>query len=133
VSDRTRLTISLLSLRIGVAIVMGIWALDKIVKPEHASRVFENFYGISGLGRGAFLSLGLAQLLLVGAFVAGISKRLTYGAVLVLHAISTFSSYQQYLDPFSNLLFFAAWPMLAACLSLYLLRDRDTLWTAGRS
>ena len=26
-----------------------------------------------------------------------------------------------------NLLFFAAWPMLAACLALYLLRDYDRL------
>lgn len=30
---------------------------------------------------------------------------------------------------FDNLLFFAAWPMLAACFSLYLLRDQDTLGT----
>ena len=58
-------------------------------------------------------------------------RRLTYGAVLVLHAISTLSSYRQYLSPFegSNLLFFAAWPMLAACVGLYLLRDHDTLFT----
>lgn len=42
--------------------------------------------------------------------------------VLLLHGISTLSSYRQYLDPFNNLLFFAAWPMLAACFALYLLR-----------
>jgi putative oxidoreductase len=30
---------------------------------------------------------------------------------------------------FDNLLFFAAWPMLAACIALYLLRDQDTLLT----
>jgi hypothetical protein len=46
--------------------------------------------------------------------------------VLLLHAVSTFSSYRQYLDPFNNLLFFAAWPMLAACFTLYTLRDLDT-------
>ena len=35
------------------------------------------------------------------------------------------------LDPFNNpnLLFFAAWPMLAACFTLYYLRDQDTLMT----
>jgi putative oxidoreductase len=32
-----------------------------------------------------------------------------------------------YLDPFSNLLFFAARPMLAACIALYMLRDFDTI------
>lgn len=56
-------------------------------------------------------------------------KRLVYGLVLALHAVSTFSAFRQYLDPFSNLLFFAAWPMLAACFALYYLRDLDTLWT----
>ena len=35
---------------------------------------------------------------------------------------------------FDNLLFFAAWPMLAACFALYLLRDLDTLGVvSGRS
>jgi len=34
---------------------------------------------------------------------------------------------RQYLNPWQNLLFFAAWPMLAACVALYLLRDADTL------
>lgn len=29
----------------------------------------------------------------------------------------------------SNILFFAAWPMLAACFALYYLRDLDTRWT----
>lgn len=35
------------------------------------------------------------------------------------------------LDPFSHLLFFAAWPMLATCIALYLLRDLDTRWTVA--
>ena len=38
-----------------------------------------------------------------------------YGAVLALHAASTFSSYRP------------AWPMLAACIALYMLRDFDTI------
>jgi len=56
-------------------------------------------------------------------------KRFTYGAVLVLHAISTLSSFKHYLTPFEggNIMFFAAWPMLAACIGLYLLRDLDSL------
>jgi hypothetical protein len=65
------------------------------------------------------------------AFVAGAWQRWTYGAVLLLHGVSTLSSWQQYLNAFDNLLFFAAWPMLAACFALYLLRDADRLWTVG--
>lgn len=42
-------------------------------------------------------------------------------------------SYRQHLAPFGHLLFFAAWPMLAACFALYALRDLDTLWVFQRS
>ena len=43
--------------------------------------------------------------------------------------INVLSAYKQYLNPFEspNLLFFAAWPMLAACFALYSLRKLDTL------
>lgn len=73
--------------------------------------------------------IGLLQLLVVLAFIAGFMKRISYGIVLLLHSVSTLSSWQQYLDGFNNLLFFAAWPMLAACIALYMLRDLDTRWT----
>ena len=122
-----RLPIALLALRLGVFIVMFMWTLDKFVQPEHTAGVFANFYGLSGLGPSIFMALGAAQLVLVLGFLAGAFRRLTYGLVFLLHAISTFSSWAQYLDAFNNLLFFAAWPMLAACFALYLLRDQDTL------
>jgi hypothetical protein len=128
-----RLRASLLGLRIAIALVFTVWALDKILQPEHAGRVFEHFYRLPGMGESILAAIGAAQLALTAAFVAGLAKRATYGAVLALHAISTFSSYRQYLDPFGNLLFFAAWPMLAACLALYLLRDLDTLGTVRRA
>ena len=66
-------------------------------------------------------------------FLAGAFKTWTYGLILILHAASTFSSYSQYLDAFNNLLFFAAWPMLAACLALFLLREADTLLSVNKS
>jgi len=132
-NERERIATALLALRIGVFIVMFVWTLDKFVNVTHASRVFENFYGIRGFGPGIMAAIGTAELLLLVAFIAGFQKRLSYGGVLILHAVSTFSSYRQYLDAFNNLLFFAAWPMLAACFALYLLRDLDTKWSVGRS
>lgn len=129
----TRLQWSLLSLRVGVFIVMLMWTLDKFVQPEHSAKVFENFYGLSGLGSSVFLIIGLLQLLLILAFLLGLWKRLSYGLVFVFHGVSTFSSFPQYLDPFNHLLFFAAWPMLAACLSLYVLREHDTFLTVNLS
>lgn len=71
--------------------------------------------------------LGIAELLLILAFVAGYQKRTSYGDVLILHAISTVSSYRQYLDPFNNLLFFTAWTMLATCVALYAARLRHAV------
>ena len=130
-TERDRLTTALLALRIGVIIVMFMWTLDKLVNSPHASRVFDSFYGLGGFGPGLMAAIGVAELILVLAFVAGYQKRISYGGVLVLHAVSTLSSYRQYLAPFSNLLFFAAWPMLAACFALYLLRDFDTKWTVA--
>lgn len=124
-----KLQFSLLALRIGIAAVMLPWALDKLLRPEHAAGVFGAFYGMPGLGAGIFMALGIAQLLLVIAFLAGVARTWTYGAILAMHAVSTFSSWRQYLEPFENLLFFAAWPMLAACLALFLLRDQDRLLT----
>ena len=132
-SDRERIATALLLLRLGVFLVMLMWTLDKFVNAAHASRVFAGFYGLAGFGPGLLAAIGAAELLLILAFVAGLWTRLTYGAVMILHGISTLSSYRQYLDPFDNLLFFAAWPMLAACVALFLLRDLDTKWTVGSS
>jgi putative oxidoreductase len=129
-----RLPFSLLLLRLGVAIVMLAWSIDKLLRPEHAAGVFGAFYGMPGLGETVFYVIGTLQLLVVLAFLAGAWRTWTYGAVLAMHAVSTLSSFRQYLAPFEgpNLLFFAAWPMLAACIALFLLRDRDTLWAVGR-
>ncbi|MDH3527876.1 MAG: hypothetical protein OEM43_10315, partial [Gammaproteobacteria bacterium] len=73
--------------------------------------------------------VGAIELIILAGFISGAWKRITYGTVLALHTISTLASYKQYLAPYdgANILFFAAWPMLAACITLYLLRDRDTL------
>lgn len=128
---QTRVRVPLLLLRLGVFIVLLMWTLDKLLNPGHAGGVFENFYGL-GQFQGLLMQvLGVLELALILAFVAGLWKFWTYGAVLVLHGISTLASYAQYLDPWSHLLFFAAWPMLAACIALFLLRDLDTLWTLG--
>src|SRR5258708_37229876 len=126
-----RIRLSLLLLRIGVFIVMLMWTLDKLVRPGHAGGIFKKFYGIDPGGPTLFHALGALELLLLALFVTGTAKRFSYGAVLLLHTVSTFSAYRQYLQPFDNLLFFAASPMLAACIALYLLRDLDTCTAAS--
>mgnify|MGYP001595071935 len=122
-----KLELSLLTLRLGVFIVMLIWTVDKFVRVDHAKIVFEKFYLFAGFENAIMYVLAGAELLLILAFLVGVKKRWSYGLVLLLHGVSTVSSFRQYLNPFEggNLLFFAAWPMLAACFTLYLLRDYD--------
>ncbi len=128
--DRNRVGVALLLLRVTVFLVMLMWTIDKFVRPAHAASVYEHFYFLRGLGPAIIYSIGVAELALLIGFVIGFAPRLTYGFVLLLHSVSTFSSFRQYFHPFENvnLLFFAAWPMLGACFSLYYLRDHDTLW-----
>lgn len=129
-----RLSLSLLGLRLTVFLVMLMWTLDKFIRPAHAAGIFAHFYALGGLGSVAFVILGVLELLLLLAFVIGFARRFSYGAVLLLHAGSTLAAWQRYLHPHEgeNMLFFAAWPMLAACLALYLLRDFDSITIGGR-
>ena len=128
-----KLQLSLLFLRVTVFLVMFMWTIDKFVNPGHAAKVYESFYYIAGLESIVMYAIGAAEMVLLLLFLAGYKKTLTYGAVLILHAVSTLSSFKQYLAPFEgpNLLFFAAWPMLAACLTLFLLRDQDRMLSVG--
>lgn len=128
---KKHLGISLFILRVSVFIVMAMWSLDKLLNPGHAAAVFENFYFLAGMGSTVLLVIGLVQLAIEIAFVLGLWKFWTYGFVLVTHAISTISSWQQYIDPFNNMLFLAAIPMLGACIALFLLRDDDQYLSLG--
>jgi hypothetical protein len=128
-NDRNRVGVALLVLRLTVFVVMLIWTTDKFVRPAHAASVYEHFYFLRGLGPTVVYVIGVVELLILIGFVIGFAPRLTYGLVLMFHAVSTLSSFRQYFQPFQgpNILFFAAWPMLGACFALYYLRDLDTL------
>lgn len=125
--------LSLLFLRLSVFLVMFMWTIDKFINPGHAAKVYASFYYIAGLEAVVMYTIGAIEVILLLLFLAGYKKTFTYGLVLALHTVSTLSSYKQYLAPFDgpNLLFFAAWPMLAACFALFLLRDLDSMWSVN--
>lgn len=127
-SQQNRTEWALFLLRLGVFIVMFAWTLDKFLNPGHAAKIFEKFYLIGGMGEGIMMLVGVVELLIILAFLGGLWKRWTYGFVMIAHGIPTFSSWEFYTVKI-NLLFFAAWPMLAACIALYLLRDLDVKFT----
>jgi hypothetical protein len=124
---RRRLEISLVLLRLSVGLVMMVWAFDKVLNPDHGAAVLEGFYGLSGVGESVIPVIGIVQGVIVLAFLLGIVRTWSYGAVLLMHAVTTLVSWSAYLQPLENILFFSAWPMLAGLIALFLLRDEDRI------
>lgn len=127
------LALSLALLRLSTGVFFLVWALEKIVAPEVARRVYETFY-FSSPSDTMLLITGLAQAAVVLAFMAGLFRFWTYGALLVMHAVSVISSSGRLFDPFTppNHLFWAAVPVLGLLVALFVLRNRDTLLVLGR-
>ncbi len=126
-----RLAISLLLLRLSLGLVMMVWAFDKILNPEHGAGVLDAFYGVSGVGEQVIAVMGIVQGVIVLGFLLGVAKTWTYGAVLLMHSVTTLVSWKAYLEPLENILFFSAWPMLAGLVTLFLLRSEDRIATLG--
>ena len=74
------------------------------------------------------------MIFLVVSFLIGFQKRWVTLIILIMHLSSTLVSFGRYMDPWgpANLLFFAAWPMLAAIVTLYLLLEFDTKFSLGK-
>ena len=124
------LEVSLLLLRLTVGAFFLVWSIDKIVNPEHAQAVFERFYLTSISGELA-IAAGVIQTLVVLAFMAGALKTLTYGALLLMHTVSTLSTWEHLVAPYSpdtSILFWAAVPLVFTLVALFLLRDRDRMF-----
>ena len=125
----SNLEVSLLIMRLATAVFLLVWAIDKIVNQGHAQNVFKTFYFTTPSPE-ILTALGAAQSLIVLAFAGGFARFWTYGAVLLMHLVSTLSTYGRLLNPWGSgaqLLFWAAIPILAAMLALFLLREQDRL------
>jgi hypothetical protein len=133
-----KLEISLLIMRVAIAAFMLVWAIDKVIAPEHAQGVFSHFY-FTDPSPAALKVMGFAQIAVITAFAAGLARFWTYGAVLLMHAVSTAATFALLINPWGGdrpqLLFWAAVPVLAAMIALFILRDRDRLLSidAGRA
>ncbi len=124
---------ALLLIRASVVLMLAPWVADKFLNPGHAISVFQGFYGLGGVAEAAVLAIGVFQFALLLCFAVGLLRFWSYGLVMVMHAGSTFASWKQYIAPLDgpNLLFFAAWPVLAALVALFLLREHDRLLSVG--
>lgn len=122
---------ALLLTRLGFGLFLAIWGANKLLNPQGTQRIFEVFYGWSGLGTSMSVLLGALQIVLGLAIMTGFVKTISYGLGVLIHAVSTFATLSHLLMPFakgSNLLFFAAVPVLLAAVGLFLAREADTLF-----
>jgi len=124
--------VALFILRIGLGLFLLLWGLDKLFSPESTIKVFEIFYFMN-IGINAAYVIGVLEVILSVAIIAGYQKKYSYGLGLLAHFISTAASWKQMIAPFGkNHLFIAGLPVLAGFIALYLLRDKDTLYTVRK-
>lgn len=132
----TRLELSLFLMRVGVFYVMFYWTLKKFVDPEVTAKVWSKFYLFDGLDAQMSIVVGTLQMAVIIAFVVGLFKRVSYGLVLIMHAVSTVSTWKYLMNPYVDepraMLFMAAVPMLSACITLFLMRHEDRFLTLSR-
>lgn len=132
--------LALFSLRLSIFILMVVWAYLKIAAPvsyagdgaENAG-IFAGFYGVS-VGANIVLAIGIAQIIFLLAYLAGLFKTITVGGVLLMNAASLLVSMPKILNPFEqpNLLFLASVPILGASLAHFLMRKDDTFLSLGK-
>jgi len=121
-------------LRVSLGLFLLLWGLEKFVIPETTVKIWSHFYGLA-IGGAMPVALGVVESALAVAITMGLWRRSSYGAGLVVHALSVLSSWRPLLDPWGlvsggapNHLFLAGVPVLAGFVAIYLLRDRD-VWT----
>ena len=129
-TDGDKLRLGLFILRITTGMFFLAWTIDKFVASGHTLKVFNTFYFLSITPEISF-AVGALQLAVVIAFMFGLWKKWTTGALLAMHTVSVLSTWQQLLFAYSvkGLLFWAAVPVWAGLLLLWLVRDSDTMCT----
>lgn len=132
--DNSKVKLGLFILRVSVASFFTIWAVEKFVKPETTVAIWQRFYMVEHLPLEASYVIGVIQAAAILAFLFGVLKFWSYGFLMVIHGLSTLSTYERLLDPYSgsNHLFWAAVPTLGALVVLFIMRKEDTLFTFTR-
>ena len=129
-----QLEIGLALIRLSTGIFFLVWSIEKLIYPEITQKVFSRFYAMD-ISPAISYGVGILQTIVVLAFMAGLFKTWTYGLILGMHAVSTLSTYKELLNPYQppNHLFWAAVPLLAALIALFLIREEDNLFTLGKN
>ncbi|MGF1456743.1 MAG: DoxX protein [Alphaproteobacteria bacterium] len=133
VTEVKGLKIALLIMRLSFAAFFAVWVIEKFVAPETTQRIWKAFYFVEAIPLEASYVIGAVQAVILIAFVLGIAKLLSTGLLVVMHGLSTLSTWERLIDPYTavNHLFWAAVPALGLIIALLILREHDTLLTVG--
>ncbi|TVP54561.1 MAG: hypothetical protein EA351_12835 [Gemmatimonadales bacterium] len=122
---------SLLALRISIALLVLLWGIDKIVDPDHAVRVSDNFY-FGLLSVPALLAvLGGAQIVVAVMAMIGSFRKIIDPIILLINLGSLASVWRSIIDPWgwvldgTNVLFFPSLIVAAGCLVLIAFQDEE--------
>lgn len=127
-----RLSWGIFVLRLGLGLFLALWAVDKLMAPDHAVARFSHFY-ITDITPSIAMIIGGLELVLSLLIILGMSKTWTYGLGLILFLIFTLSTYRELINPFgANYLYLTTIPILFAFFALFLLRDFDTKLSLGK-
>lgn len=121
--------LGLLVLRLSLGIFLLQWSIEKLVLPGATIRIAQSFYGMQ-LSTGVAYLLGIAELVLSLALLAGAYRTLSYGLSLLVHTTTVAVSWRQLLDPFGfakigGHLWIATWPVWGGFLALFVMRHSD--------
>lgn len=125
---------SLAILRYSLSAFLAIWVVEKFIHPEKTAAIWKAFYMVDALPLAGSYVIGGIQAIALLAFILGVFKFWSYGFWLVTHTAGTILSYRPLLNPYESYyhLFWAAVPVAAAFLLLFLLRKEDTIGTIGQ-
>jgi len=127
-TDSNNLQIGLFILRIATGVFFLAWALDKLLYTKHAVGIFKRFYGLE-ISPEIAMAIGAAQIVIIILFMLGMYKKWTTGFLLAIHTVAVASTWQKLIFAFTakGLLFWAAVPVWAGLLLLFLARNQDTM------
>ena len=137
-----RMALALLLLRLGLGYFLLVWGVNKFLAPKQTVAIWGYFYGVD---IAAWLPqlFGAGETLVAVAIIAGLARRLSYGAGLLIHGVTVVVILDRLVAPFViedgfpvNRNLSVSVPALMAFAAIYLMRARDTWsldhWMARR-
>ncbi len=127
-----RMALALLLLRLGLGYFLLVWGVNKFLAPKQTVAIWGYFYDID-ISAWLPLLFGAGETLVAVAIIAGLARRLSYGAGLLIHCVTIVVISEKLLTPFViedgfpvNRNLSVAVPALMGFAAIYLMRARDT-------